>query len=225
RFAELEFARSHAARWEGDLDRAHARMSQACDLARRHEDRWRESGCLVWLATIDLERQRFDLVLRHCDAIERIAARMGQGQAPVANALRALAHLMSSGRDDTSSLDRSLVALREFDDKAQLAYVLNHSAALHLAHGRTTQARAAATEAMATARAVRRTTEIAGAGAILARALAADGDRAAAVACLEDVAATCEPASLSARARAHVETAAREIGAPMPKLAPQPQGA
>ncbi|MBV8988335.1 MAG: hypothetical protein JO372_07210, partial [Solirubrobacterales bacterium] len=225
RFAELEWARAHAARWRGDLDRAHALMSEACDLARLHEDRWRESGCLVWLATIDLERQRFGSVLRYCDAVQRIAARMGQEQAPVADALRALARLMSSGRDDTSSLDRSLAALRAFDDKAQLAYVLNCGAALHLARGRNGQARAAATEAMATARAVRRTTEIAVGGAILARALAAAGDLAAAIASLEDLAAACEPAGLSARARAHVEAAAREIGAPALKLAPQPQGA
>ncbi|MBV9354585.1 MAG: AAA family ATPase, partial [Chloroflexi bacterium] len=161
RFAELEWGRAHAARWEGDLDRAHALMSEACDLARLHEERWRESGCLAWLATIDLERQRFESVLRHCDAVERIAARMGQGQAPVADALRALARLASSGRDDTSSLDRGLAALREFDDKTQLAYALNYSAAFHLARGRSGQARAAATEAMATARAVRRATEIA----------------------------------------------------------------
>jgi hypothetical protein len=78
---------------------------------------------------------------------------------------------------------------------------------------------------MVTARAVRRTTEIAVAGTLLARALAADGDRAAAMACFGDLASTCEPASLSARARAHVEAAAREIGVPMSKLVLQTQGA
>ena len=217
RFAELEWGRAHAARWSGDLDRAHALMGKAYELAKLHEDRWRESGCLVWLATIDLERQRFDLAVRHCDEADRIASRIGQGQAPVADALRALTHLvMSSGRGDTSSLDRGIAALRAFDDKTQLAYVLNCRAVLDLAHGRTAQARAAAREAMDAARVVRRTTEIAVAGAVLARALAADGDRSAAAACLKDLVSNHDLADLSARARAHMEAAARGIGLSLP---------
>ncbi len=65
-FAELAWARSHAARWTGDLVRAHALMSRAVELARLREERWQEVECLIWLTMIDLERQELPSVEQYC---------------------------------------------------------------------------------------------------------------------------------------------------------------
>jgi class 3 adenylate cyclase/tetratricopeptide (TPR) repeat protein len=211
-FTELQWARAHAARWQGDLDGAHAMMADAYELARAQEMGWRESGCLLWLAIIDLERGNFGATKAYCERLSELAVRTGQGQAPVADALRALANLLSCEGDAWAALDRSLAALREFDDKAQLAYVLNRIADFQLAHGRVAEARIVANEALANALAVRHTTEIIVARAILGRALGAEGERASVVAWWEDLISNSKPDALSARARSHLEIAGRELG-------------
>jgi len=56
-------------RWQGDLDRAHALISRATVLARQREERWREVECLIWLATINLERRDLSSVERLCSRL------------------------------------------------------------------------------------------------------------------------------------------------------------
>ena len=156
-FVELEWARSHAVRWKGDLDRAHELMSRAVELARLREERWREVECLIWLAMIDLDRQNSSSVEQYCDEIDEIAGRLDHALPPVSAVFRLLAQF-DRGRNDLtlSALDQALTSLREFDDKAHLAYALNFAAHDALARGQYSQARIAATEALMAARAMSR---------------------------------------------------------------------
>ena len=167
-FVELYWGRGLIARWDGDLTTAEECMRRALALARLRQDRWRELECLVWLVKIAIERDQPSEVGRFCDEIDVVAARIGDGPAPVADALRVLALVMEENNAAEHQLPEKLDALRAFDDKAQLAYVLNHLADYRLRCGRAEEARAAATEALGVARAVNRTTEIIVAEAILA---------------------------------------------------------
>ena len=211
-FVELECARANAVRWKGDLDRAHVHMSHALELTRMRKEHWREVECLISLATINLERQKLPSVEQYCDEIDEIAGRLDHALPPVSAAFRVLAQCSACREDLLPELDRALTSLREFDDKAHLAYVLNFAAHDALTLGEYSRACTAATEALMAARAMLRTTEIVVATSILARAECADGDRLAAVARLHALVSECDFETLSARARANLERAAHEIG-------------
>jgi hypothetical protein len=187
-------------------------MSRAVELARLREERWREVECLIWLAMIDLERQASLSVERYCDEIDEIARRPGHTLPPVSAAFRVLAQFNAGERDLSPALDHAVTALRDFDDKAHLAYVLNFAAHDALAHGQDAQARTTATEALTAAREMSRTTEIVVATSILARVECVGGNRPAAIARIHALASECDVATLSARARTSLERAAQEIG-------------
>ena len=211
-FVELECARANAVRWKGDLDRAHVHMCRALELTRMRKEHWREVECLISLATINLERQKLPSVEQYCDEIDEIAGRLDHALPPVSAAFRVLAQFSACEQDLLPELDRALTSLRDFDDKAHLAYVLNFAAHDALALGEYSRACTAATEALMAARAMLRTTEIVVATSILARAECADGDRSAAVARLHTLVSECDFETLSARARANLERAAHDIG-------------
>ncbi len=177
---ELEWGRGLIARWEGDLDTAWSCVQRAVDLARLHQDRWREFECLVWLATLQFERGEFAAVDGLCAEIGTAVARMGTLQSPMNDSLRALAMLARADSDAgqrtaQQALDAAAQALRALDDKAHLAYVLNQTAMLALGHGLPARARTAAAEALQAAEAVRRGTEVLAARALLALAACAAG--------------------------------------------------
>ncbi|MGE3928197.1 MAG: hypothetical protein AB7G13_35220, partial [Lautropia sp.] len=71
-------------------------------------------------------------------------------------------------RGESATVDASLDALRERDDQAHLAYVLNETAALALAAGQADAAAHDAEQALAAATRVRRPSQIARARATLA---------------------------------------------------------
>ena len=179
---ELEWARGLIARWDGDWDGAQRLLRAAVSIARARQDRWREFECLIWLATIEFERGRWDEVRQLGAEVTQVAARVGGGlNAPFGEALRALAAWGAVAPGDPSPASRaalgaSLEHLRSLDDKAHLAYVLNQIAALELGAGHVDAAEAAAGEALQAASAVRRTTEIATAKALLAHAHGATGE-------------------------------------------------
>ncbi len=213
RLIELDWGHALIARWDGDLDAAYSALQTAVELARTREDRWREFECLVWLATIQLERGCLDAVATLCHEVNTVADRMGDVKVPVSDALRALAQLKQSLPQNAelanASLQASLAELRALDDKGHLAYVQNHASALALDQGRLEQAQAAAGEALAAAKAVGRNTEIAVAQALLAciAAGARREDEAAEKSCGAQEWATHHypPSSLSARARGYME--------------------
>jgi class 3 adenylate cyclase len=210
-FVELKWARAHAARWRGDLEQAHALMSEATTLARQREERWREVECLIWLAMIGLERRDLSAVERLCDEIDAIARRLDHAFPPVSAAFRVLAQLGTREADLTLALDQAVTALRDFDDKAHLAYVLNFAADHALSQGRYRDADIAAGEALTTAKAMPRATEVAVATAILARIECAGGNRAAAIARIHALVSDCDFSNLSARARTNLQRATDDI--------------
>ncbi|HEV7912458.1 MAG TPA: ATP-binding protein, partial [Albitalea sp.] len=209
---EIEWGRGLVARADGDLDAACAALGRAVALARLAANHWREYECMVWLATAELENGRHAQVLRHVAEIVDAAARMGEPQAPFAQVLGALARLREGDAGAEASLEAGLVALRERDDKAHLAYALNEAAAWALMANRRAVAAACAEEALAAALAVRRATEVAVATARLA---AATGDARRAAECL----ATPPAGGHSARASAALEAAARSDSTLAPTVA------
>jgi DNA-binding SARP family transcriptional activator len=158
-FVELDWGRGLIARWDGDLVEARNSMRRALTLARLREDRWREIECLIWMTKIAIEGDRIEEISPHCDDIDAVARRVGDGKSPVADALRALALMRKKGLAEPR-LQATLAALRVHDDKAQLAYILNGIAACHCHCGHLKNAHAAAAEALNAARLVQRKTEI-----------------------------------------------------------------
>jgi tetratricopeptide (TPR) repeat protein len=208
---ELDWARGLVARWDGDLGQAVALMRRALTLARLREDRWREIECLVWIAKIELERGAVVDAQAQCQEIDAVANRIGDSQSPVAEALRAVIALHDAGVA-AEDLDHRLDALRAYDDKAQIAYILNHIATIDLRRSRPEAARKRASEALDAARAVTRLTEIVVASSLLARALLLLGDADGAAALLASIDAgggNFNP--LSARAREFLDQAWAEI--------------
>jgi len=211
---ELIWARGLLARWDGDLDAAQRLLRTAVDLARLREDRWREFECLVWLAKIELERGHLDTVDVLCEEVSAVAARMRNVTVPLVAALGALTAALrrpaAASAADLDALQKSIAELRSVDDKAHLAYVLNHAAALALETGRVDDARAAASAALVAAKAVGRSTEVAVAQALLAGVACTGG-------CSEEAAAHLSPWVASelgsdppsARARGFIERARR----------------
>jgi class 3 adenylate cyclase len=208
---ELEWAHAHVSRWSGELASAREHITHAVRIAKLRGEPWREIDCLIWSAKISLELKELDSVFGSCKAIDEISVRLEKTPSPVANALRTLAQ-MSSDPKRAASLEESLSSLRDLDDKANIAYVLNFGALHELMRERHIAAQAFAAEALAAARAVRRTTEIVVASTTLGRALSAQGDRLAGIACLRQLASDCNFAVMSARARVAVENASNELG-------------
>lgn len=202
---ELVWARGLLARWDGDLEAAQQLVRAAVDLARLREDHWREFECLVWLAKIELERGCSEAVDVRCHEVSVVAGRMRGVTVPLIAALGALAAALRrpapASAPDPAVLQTSIAELRAVDDKAHLAYVLNHVAALALEAGRVDEAQAAASTALVAAKAVGRSTEVAVASALLAGVAYTRG-------CSEEAAAhllpwiAVEPGSHSASARA-----------------------
>lgn len=236
---EIDWGRGLTARAAGDLDTARDALARAVMLARLADNHWREHECRIWQATIDYERGDHAGVLMQADAIVGVARRMGEDSAPFAQALAALSRLRlaDGGADDEAdagaALAASIVALRERDDKAHLAYVLNEAAALACDSGDTGTARVQATEALDCARALRRRTEIAVATALLARASSdaslltaerpiptAGSTGTARPPGTTDAADTADDWPPSARAAAAFEAAAHALGgtAPAPRI-------
>jgi DNA-binding SARP family transcriptional activator/tetratricopeptide (TPR) repeat protein len=230
---EIEWGLGLIARWEGDLDRAHRHMERAITLAASREDRWRQIECMLWLAKIELELRRYDEAIVRSNEVIWLAERIGGANAPIAKALRFLADLHKSCSHAGPDVVTCLVELRNFDDKANLAYFLNECARFELACGSLDAAEAHAREALAAARAVRRTTEVAVAHAVLARIAQAAGDSGGLSQHVAALTSIGDPERLSARARSQMlaltprpddSNAHSNADKPRVDVVPQPQG-
>jgi hypothetical protein len=211
RVIELDWGKALTARWDGDLDAAHTMTSRAVELARLRKDRWREFECLVWLAKINLERDRPDDVGVDCQGITDVIRRIGDQRAPIGEALDALAHYRQADASAQRKLDDALTRLRAFDDKANLAYVLNEYAAAQLQRGDCDRARILAQESLAAAAAVRRTTELAVSNALLLAAGLAADDNVSSAKHLAQLSSLGNGQPLSARAQTFLNSAYERI--------------
>jgi hypothetical protein len=77
-------------------------------MAAAAEIHWREYECMVWSATIDWERQRYPDVLVQAGRIVEVVQRMGETQAPFAQALAALARLRQGDCEAAAALSAAL---------------------------------------------------------------------------------------------------------------------
>jgi hypothetical protein len=220
-FTELEWGRGLLCRWDGEDERARTLIERALELARAGEERWREYQCLVWLATLDFELGAHARLAGRCADIEAVAARLGNPEAPVAAAFRALAAQMRGEATAPAELTRAIAALSAIDDKTHLSYLHNEAAALSLATGEVARASAEARAALATARALGRATEITVAATLCARAAMRAGNRHAALAAADEAQrAAPPPAQRSARSQRALERMAQDMASPAPTPAP-----
>jgi DNA-binding SARP family transcriptional activator len=139
--------------------------------------------------------------------------KMGEGgEPPFVRTLAALARVRLREQEAHAGLDAALEGLRVFDSKSRLAYALNTCGELALAEGRTERARSFAEEALTTAQAIRRASEVTRAKVLLARVLAATGDRAPARGALEPVLHYASSRDVvSAAVRSAIASAAAEL--------------
>ena len=218
-FVELEWARALGARWRGDLEAAAEFMARALAYARLGEDHWREAQCLVWLATIELERGNLDRLDSLCNEGVRLLSQVDRSSLPALTALRALGGLHRAEPTAAAAVAASLAALHVVDDKWRLAYVLNCQAASALEGDDLRVAAAAAADALANATIVQRPTEMAVATAILAQINARAGDAQQAAVALEDIRTLIASEDVGARGRTLLQQAETAIIAHIPTLA------
>jgi hypothetical protein len=83
-------------------------LERATTMAAAAEIHWREYECMVWSATIDWERQRYPDVLVQAGRIVEVVQRMGETQAPFAQALAALARLRQGDCEAAAALSAAL---------------------------------------------------------------------------------------------------------------------
>jgi DNA-binding SARP family transcriptional activator/tetratricopeptide (TPR) repeat protein len=207
-------------RWDGALDSALPLMEEALQLARAQEDRWRECKCLAWLAVINFERGDPEASLACCEELQPLSGRMGEsGELPFVHALAALAHLKLRHPDAASGLVSAVEQLRAFDSKAHLAYVLNGAAEIAFEAGNFGEVCGIAQDALLAAEATRRVCEAVTSRALLARALAAEGDASGARGWLDPILdrfGECD--GISARARSAGLLAAEILGLSVPTV-------
>src|SRR5207247_1837096 len=118
-------------------------------------------------------------------------------------------------------VNQAIVALRDVDSKAHLAYALNFAAAIDLRDGRVAAARRRAEQALVAAETVERRSERALARALLAQVAMAEGKRDQAANYLLPVLGQAgDPCAVHARARQALTNAAQMLGIAVPTVAP-----
>lgn len=200
------------ARYLGDPAGASRRLHQATALSRQIDSHWEEAECLRALTLLALEQGDFGAARDLCPRQLDLASRVGEGaDRSIAEALDSLACLLSGESSAHAAFAVALDHVRTADAKAMLATLLNLAAEHTFVRGETERARDFATEALAAARLVGRTSQAAVACALLARLAMRTPAQSAATALLEPWRAMlCDPFALSSRARAAVERALRE---------------
>jgi hypothetical protein len=217
---ELDFGMGLIHAYKGNGDEAVRLLERAAGLAATQSDYWAQSQALTRLARMALEDGKPDEALTRCVALEPLVVKFSEGsEAPFVAALRGLARLHLGETGAREAVDGAVDALRSIDSRAHLAYVLVCLAEIDLREGRRDRASQRASEALDSADKVDQKSEAAVARALLAR-LAFENDkrpeaRQLLAACGPDLAASL---ALSARARAAVLIAAKELGEASPEL-------
>jgi hypothetical protein len=157
------------ASFDGETDSAVHRLQRGLELSRRDEDHWRECIALMRLAEIELGRRNSARVLELCGALEKVAAKLGEGsETAAASAYGALAGLLDG--DTSGRVERAAQVVRGVDAKAMLAYLLVSAAEIDIEAGRLADAERHAREALAAAGAVGRGSDAVLAHVVIARA-------------------------------------------------------
>jgi DNA-binding SARP family transcriptional activator len=203
-------------RYLGEPEEAEQRLEHAARLARRIESHWEETECLRALTLLAIEQGDLAKASGHCHPLLALAEKMGEGsERSIAAAFAALARLLAGDASAEPTFAAAIAQVRIADAKGVLATVLNFAAEYQLDRNASERATALASEALAAAKAVERSNQIAIATALLARLAYRAGQTKRARELIEALQpAAADPLALSLHARQAVERALREIGEP-----------
>ncbi|MFY9609860.1 MAG: AAA family ATPase, partial [Blastocatellia bacterium] len=165
---------------EGHLDEAATLFEQARTRARAEGNRVDEFQALEHLLMVELQRDSYARARSVCDELVSIGEKLREGsESSFARTLRATT-CYSMGEDQAQpELEQALDELRIVDAKHRLAYALTRIANADLRRGHPDLARSRASEALAVAQQLERSSEIVFAQVALARAAAGLNDGAA----------------------------------------------
>lgn len=165
---------------EGHLDEAATLFEQARTRARAEGNRLDEFQALEHLLMVELQRDGDARARKLSDELVSIGEKLREGsESSFARVLRATT-CYSMGEDQAQlELEQALDELRTVDAKHRLAYALTRIANVDLRHGHPDLARSRASEALAFAQQLERSSEIVFAQVALARAAAGLNDGAA----------------------------------------------
>ncbi len=157
------------------MDEAEELLKESRTLCKAAGDRINEFLTNEYLVMIDIERGRFEAACARCAALTEIGEKLREGsEAPFARAMEGVCRYALN--DQTEELDSGIEALRIADAKHRLAYVLTRAAQVDIERDRPDAAIARASEALACAEVLERSTDILLAHLALARACRAMGD-------------------------------------------------
>lgn len=180
--AGLGMLRFHA----GRLDEAAELLSDARTLCKSAGDRVSEYQANEYLVMIELQRGRLAEARERSRELLVLGDKLREGsEEPFARAMARLCDYAID--DDDEGLAAALADLRIADAKHRLAYVLTRAALIDCERGRAASAMQRATEALAYATQLDRSTEMLLANAVLARDCAETGDKAGAARFAQEV--------------------------------------
>lgn len=163
--AAVAFALAMIAAHRGEHAVADAAFREAQDLARANGERLAEFGALEHRVMLALDRQDGEAEAL-AGQLAALARKVRPGaEVAIADALAALAQRIL-GAGDTQPLRGAVTALRAADAKYELSFVLTRWAMHALAEGALPEAHAVASDALAVAQAIGRSSEIAIAAAV-----------------------------------------------------------
>ena len=170
-FAALGMLHLH----RGRTARAAADLERALAIARVRRDHHDEYQALEQLATLELARDDLAAARTRADELVQLGTRFAEGsEAPFARGLVALVRCASGEDAAQVDLDAALDTLAAVDAKQRLSSLASRAAWCDVERGATSRAITRARRALDAASALERSTEIALARAVLARA--GDGD-------------------------------------------------
>ncbi|WP_187329285.1 AAA family ATPase [Halomicronema hongdechloris] len=159
-------------RFAGDWAEARQLLATGWQQARREQDHWRESVCLLNLALVEFEAGTPGAALPYCQEMAIVADKIGGegSEAAFAEGLSALAQYQLGHTDAAARLESALTTLRQIDAKRMLAFVLTAAAESDLQREHPETAIPRAEEALQVAQIVDYPSSIALAWAVLIRA-------------------------------------------------------
>jgi tetratricopeptide (TPR) repeat protein len=208
-------------RYLGEPAEAEQRLVHAARLARRIESHWEETECLRALTWLALEQGDLAKASGHCPPLLALAEKMGEGsERPIAETFAALVRVLGGDASAEPDFAAAIARVRTADAKGVLVTALNFAAEYHLDRGDADRATTLATEALAAAKVVERSNQIAIATAILARLAHHAGQTKRARELIEPLRQdAANPLALSLHARQAVARALRETDEAAPAKA------
>lgn len=202
--AAVSFALGMIAAHRGDADAATEAFAAARDLARQQGEHLAEFGAMEHHVMLELDRGHWAAAAELAADLVDLGRRVRPGaEVATSQALQTLARWMQDGAAGDEELAQAVAAVRQADAKYELAYLLSRWAEGLLAAGRPEPATALANEALAVARAIGRSSDVANAIVILAEASRGQGARRACEPLLEQLERLAAK-DLSARTRRRI---------------------